>query len=102
VRGSARRLVKTIPKEYRRRWGIETSFRKVKEVYGRTLSPSPAIRLAYFMTAMILYNLWQAVNLMLRTEDHREATIDEEEAKRYKVTMPFMVTIFSAHLNGRI
>jgi hypothetical protein len=102
VRGSARRLVKTIPKEYRRRWGIETSFRKVKEVYGRTLSPSPAIRLAYFMTAMILYNLWQAVNLMLRTEDHRETTIDEEEAKRYKVTMPFMVTIFSAHLNGRI
>ena len=94
-----RRLVSMIPKEYRRRWGIETSFRKVKEVYGRTLSPSPAIRLAYFMTAMILYNLWQAVNVMLRTEEHHDPT---EEREGYRVTMPFMVTLFCAHLNGRI
>ena len=63
--GDSRRLVGTMLKEYRRRWGIETSFRKVKEVYGTTLSPSPAIRLAYFMVAMVLYNLWQAVNVML-------------------------------------
>ena len=58
------RLVRTIPKEYRRRWGIETSFRKVK-----ALSLSPAIGLAYYVTAMILYNLWQATNLMLRAEE---------------------------------
>ncbi len=94
-----RKLVSMIPKEYRRRWGIETSFRKVKEVYGRTLSPSPAIRLAYFMTAMILYNLWQAVNIMLRGEQQRG---EMKERKGYRVTMPFMVTIFGAHLNGRI
>jgi Transposase DDE domain len=99
VKGNARELVRTIPKEYRRRWGIETSFRKVKEVHGRTLSPSPAIRLAYFVTSMILYNLWQAINLMLRSEDR--STRDEKE-KGYRVTMPFMVTIFYAHLNGRI
>ncbi|MDG6970089.1 MAG: hypothetical protein JRN54_03150, partial [Nitrososphaerota archaeon] len=29
---NAMSLVAEIPKEYRRRWGIETSFRKVKEV----------------------------------------------------------------------
>lgn len=93
-----RRLVSMIPKEYRRRWGIETSFRKVKEVYGRTLSPSPAIRLVYFMTAMILYNLWQTVNLMLMDElEHGETT----KAKGYRVTMPFMVTVFCAHLNWK-
>lgn len=99
IAGEARRLVRMIPKEYRRRWGIETSFRKVKEVYGMTTSPSPAVRLVYFMTAMILYNLWQAVNLMLRAgERHGEMT----EEGRYRVTIPFMVTIFCAHLNRRL
>ena len=96
VEGGARRLVRTIPKEYRRRWGIETSFRKVKEVYGMTLSPSPAIRLAYFMVAMVLYNLWQLVNMQLATGRRRR------EADGYRVTMPFMVTVLCAHLNGRL
>jgi Transposase DDE domain len=99
VEGSAKKLVRTIPSEYRKRWGIETSFRKVKEVHGRTLSPSPAIRLAYFMTSMILYNLWQTINLMLKGEDR---TTRDEKEKGYRVTMPFMVTVFCAHLNGRI
>jgi len=101
IRGNARELVGAIPKEYRRRWGIETSFRKVKEVHGRTLSPSPAIRLAYFMTAMILYNLWQTINLILRDEDRSAGDKDKKE-KGYRVTMPFMVTIFCAHLDHRI
>jgi hypothetical protein len=101
VEGHVKKLVRTMPKEYRRRWGIETSFRKVKEVYGRTLSPSPAIRLAYFMTAMILYNLWQAINLMLGAD---EGTADDakEQENGYRVTMPFMVTIFCAYLSGRV
>ena len=99
---NAKKLVGTIPKEYRRRWGIETSFRKVKEVHGRTLSPSPAIRLAYFMTAMILYNLWQTINLKLRDEDRSSTGDKNEKEKVYRVTMPFMVTIFCAHLDHRI
>ena len=97
--GDARRLVRKISKEYRRRWGIETAFRKVKEVYGRTLSPSPAIRLAYFMTAMILYNLWQAVNLTLTAGRHPDR---RRKTSGYRITMPLMVTIFCAHLNGRV
>jgi hypothetical protein len=35
----------------------------------RTLSPSPAIRLAYFITAMVLYDLWQGVNPMLMARE---------------------------------
>ena len=97
VEGNPRRLVGTIPREYRRRWGIETSFRKVKEVYGMTLSPSPAIRLAYFMVAMVLYNLWQAVNMTLAAGSERRRRKDG-----YRVTMPFMVTVLCAHLNGRL
>jgi len=95
VEGSVRRLVRTIPKLYRRRWGIETSFRKVKEVFPMTTSPLPAIRLAYFMVAMVLYNLWQLVNMMLAAEDGRRTG-------GYRVTMPFMITVLCAHLNGRL
>src|ERR1017187_7488963 len=97
--GDARRLVRKIPKEYRRRWGIETTFRKVKDVYGMTTPPSPAIRLAYFMTAMILYNLWQAINLTLTEGRHQDR---RRKTSGYRVTMPLMVTIFCAHLNGRV
>jgi len=96
VEGSVRRLLEMIPKEYRRRWGVETSFRKVKEVFPMTTSPSPAIRLAYYMTAMIIYNLWQLVNIMLTTKCERRRT------ERYQVTLPFMITVLCAHLNGRL
>ena len=97
VEGSTRRLVGTIPKEYRKRWGIETSFRKVKDVFPMTTSPLPAIRLAYFMTAMILYNLWQLVNILLiATKDGEKITAG------YRVTMPFMITVLCAHLNRRL
>lgn len=96
IEGNARRLVGMIPKEYRRRWGIETSFRKVKEVFPMTTSPLPSIRLAYFMTAMILYNLWQLVNMMLAIEG------GERRTGGYQVTMPFMITVLCAHLNGRL
>lgn len=98
VEGDVRRLVRMIPREYRRRWGIETSFRKVKEVFPMTTSPSPAIRLAYFMVAMILYNLWQLVNMMLATRSERK----RRRTDGYRVTMPFMVTVICAHLNGRL
>ena len=50
------------------------------------------------MTAIVLYNLWQAVNLLLMAQER----IVAKKAKGYRVTMPFMVTAFGAHLSGRI
>jgi hypothetical protein len=55
-------FIRRIPKEYRKRWSIETTFRKIKEIAGMTTSPLPELRLIYFMLAMILYNVWQVVN----------------------------------------
>jgi hypothetical protein len=52
------------------------------------------------MTAMILYNLWQAINLTLRADE--ETADDGKQENGYRVTMPFMVTIFCAYLNGRV
>lgn len=97
VERSARRLIEAVPKEYRKRWGIETSFRKAKEIYGRTSSPSPAITLASFMTAMVLYNLWQLINIVLSTGHEKR-----KKGDGYRIIMPFMVTVLGAHLGGRL
>jgi hypothetical protein len=50
---------------YRRRWGIETSYRKITEFLARTTSPTFTVRLFYFLFAVALYNLWVLVNLVV-------------------------------------
>ena len=49
---------------YRRRWGIETSNRKVTEFLPKTSSPTYSVRLFYFLFAVALYNLWVLTNLL--------------------------------------
>ncbi len=45
-------------KEYRKRFGIETSYRLMNAARARTTSRSPAIRLLYVGLAFLLMNLW--------------------------------------------
>lgn len=60
-----RDLAHPLAEAYRRRWGIETSYRKVTEVLPRTSSPTFSVRLFYFLFAVALYNLWVLVNLLV-------------------------------------
>lgn len=57
---------------YRRRWGIETSYRKIGEFLPKTTSPTFSVRLFYFLFAVALYNLWVLVNLLLTPQHHTE------------------------------
>ena len=50
---------------YRRRWGIETSYRKIGEFLPRTSSPTFGVRLFEFLFAVAMYNLWILVCLCL-------------------------------------
>jgi len=50
-------------KLYRRRWGIETSYRVKGDFKPKTTSRRYAIRLFYFMFSVCLYNCWVLVNL---------------------------------------
>ena len=45
--------------EYRRRRVIETGFRVIKGIMGKTCSNSPAVRLLLFYLPVMLYNLWR-------------------------------------------
>ena len=58
----ARTLLDTIPKEYRKRWGIETGYRCAKQIRPFTCSRNPCIRIVHFYFTMILYNVWMLIN----------------------------------------
>jgi len=60
-----RDLAQPLAEAYRRRWGIETSYRKVTEFLPKTSSPTFSVRLFYFLFAVALYNLWVLTNLLL-------------------------------------
>ena len=47
---------------FRKRWGIETSYRMVNKFLAKTTSKLYGIRLLYFYLAIMLYNLWVLLN----------------------------------------
>mgnify|MGYP002761002718 FL=1 len=52
---------------FRRRWGIETSYRQLGDFLPRTSSPTFSVRLFYFLFAVSLYNLWVLANVLAST-----------------------------------
>ena len=50
---------------FRRRWGIETSYRQLGDFLPRTSSPTFSVRLFYFLFAVSLYNLWVLANVLV-------------------------------------
>jgi len=56
---------KKIPGYYKKRWGIETSYRVKNEFAIPTCSRSSSIRTFYFGFKVILYNNWVLLNLLL-------------------------------------
>lgn len=47
---------------YKKRWGIETSYRVKNEFRPKTCSKNYVIRLFYFMFSVTMYNLWVLLN----------------------------------------
>ncbi len=54
-----------LPKDYRKRWGIERGYVEVERFRARTTSRNHTLRLLYFFYALILYNAWLLANLIL-------------------------------------
>ena len=50
---------------FRRRWGIETSYRQIGDFLPRTSSPMFSVWLFYFLFAVTLYNLWILANVLI-------------------------------------
>jgi Transposase DDE domain len=59
------RNAKYYAEDYRRRWGIETSYRVKKDAFRpRTTSKNYAIRLFFFLFSVCFYNLWVLINIV--------------------------------------
>lgn len=57
---------RTCTAHYSRRWGIETSYKKIKRDFlPVTTSKNPVVRLFYFLLAVTLYNLWLLSNVII-------------------------------------
>ena len=52
----------------KKRWGIETSYRMIGQFYPKTTSNSYAVRVFYFVLAVLLYNVWVLLNA--RVKEH--------------------------------
>ncbi len=62
ARGRTRRLVR----RYARRWGIENSYKPIKDFLAWTTSRNTAVRVFYFGFAVVLYNMWLVVDLLVQ------------------------------------
>jgi hypothetical protein len=62
ARGRTRRVMR----RYARRWGIENSYKSIKDFLAWTTSRNTAVRVFYFGFAVILYNMWLLVDLLIQ------------------------------------
>ena len=61
-----RRRTRRVMRRYARRWGIENSYKSIKDFLAWTTSRNTAVRVFYFGFAVILYNMWLLVDLLVQ------------------------------------
>jgi putative transposase len=57
---------KRILKLYKKRWGIETSYRMIEQFCAKTTSDDHVVRVLYFVLAALLYNVWILLNARVK------------------------------------
>ena len=60
-----------LPKEYKKRWGIETGYRDAKRVMPRTISRNAVIRLFMFFVSLLISNIW----MLSRAKNRRDTRL---------------------------
>jgi hypothetical protein len=65
---------RTVLRRYRRRWGIETSYREHNVFLAKTTSKHYAVRLLYYAVAVCIYNAWCVFNA--RRQDGRVIALE--------------------------
>jgi hypothetical protein len=60
-----RQLAKGVVSRYSRQWGIENSHKTIKDFLAWTTSKKFSVRLFYFGFAVLLYDVWLLVDLII-------------------------------------
>lgn len=80
-----------IRQRYRKRFGIETSFRQLRQARIFTCTRQPRLRLLFIALALVLRNLWVWVHHMLLAEGDRDHRTLHLERLRFKRMLDWIV-----------
>lgn len=76
---------------YRKRFGIETSYRQLRQARIYTCTRQPRLRLLFIATALILRNLWVWIHHMILAEGDRDNRTLHLERLRFKRMLDWII-----------
>jgi hypothetical protein len=83
---------------YRRRYGIESSYRQMKQSRARTTTRSPLVRLLWVGLSLILRNIWIWMHYELLSTPHRGARKLNERRLHYQQFLACLLAMASQQL----
>jgi hypothetical protein len=89
-----RQLAKGVVNRYSRRWGIENSYKTIKDFLAWTTSKDFSVRLFYFGFAVLLYDMWLLVDLIV------QVSLDVEHRYKPRVTAKRFLNLARKQLTG--
>lgn len=91
-----RRETKGVIGRYSRRWGIENSYKTIKDFLAWTTSKEFGVRIFYFGFAVLLYNMWLLVDLLV------QVSLDIEHRYKPRVTAKRFLNLVRKARRNRI
>jgi IS4 transposase len=79
---------------YSRRWGIENSYKTIKDFLAWTTSKELSVRIFYFSFAVLLYNMWLLVDLVV------QVSLDVKHRYKPRVTAKRFLNLVRKQLAG--
>jgi hypothetical protein len=84
---------------YRTRFGIETSYRQLREARIRTCTPNPRLRLVFIAIALLLRNLWVWIHAEVLYQRRARQRVVRLERLRFKRLLDWIVQAIVAQLH---
>lgn len=88
-----------IRKRYRTRFGIETSYRQMRQAKIYTCTRNPRLRLVFFLVALLIRNLWVWIHLNRIAERRGKSIILHLERLRFKQLLDWIAQAVVALLH---
>lgn len=90
-----------IHERYRKRFGIESSFRQMRQARIYTCTPNPHLRLVFVGVALLLRNLWVWIHATMLAEGRGPAMTLQLELLRFKRMLDWIAQAVAAILHDR-
>lgn len=95
-----RRTPKEIREEYRKRFGIETSYRQMNEARIKTCTRDPRLRLLFIGIALVLRNVWVWLHFRLAKNKYSEEPVMFLELLRFKEMLLWITQVVQLNLGA--